>query len=52
MPIELEAKFKVPDHDGLRARLTELGAAQHSIVEELNTIYESPAKDLVIRWSI
>ena len=47
MPIELEAKFKVPDHDGLRARLTELGAAQHSIVEELNTIYESPAKDLV-----
>ena len=47
MPIELEAKFKVNDHDPIRLRLMELGAASQGIVEELNTIYESPAADLV-----
>jgi predicted adenylyl cyclase CyaB len=42
MPLELEAKIKVPDLDPLRQKLRELGAQRIGAFHETNTFFDSP----------
>lgn len=46
MPVEIEAKVKVEAHDGVRARLRELGAAYSGKVRELNCIFDDVQQSL------
>jgi adenylate cyclase class 2 len=46
MPIELEAKMKVPDHTAVRDRLRALGAKALGKTFELNTFFDTPDQSL------
>lgn len=47
MPIEIELKFRVDDPDEIRRRLTALGAAHTHSELETNTLFDTPARDLL-----
>ncbi len=46
MPIEIEVKIKVDDHEAARSRLGNLRAIQLSQVLEVNTFFDTPARSL------
>ena len=47
MPVEIEAKIKVPNHDALRARLMDLGATRVGEVLETNTFFDTEDRSLL-----
>jgi adenylate cyclase class 2 len=46
MPIELEIKLKLDDHEPVRARLREIGAKRLGEVLETNTFFDTPDRTL------
>src|SRR6185436_11634128 len=47
MPIEIEAKMKVPDHAPVRAKLQQLGAKKVGEFLETNTFFDTRDKSLL-----
>src|SRR5437868_3484874 len=47
MPVEIEAKIKVPDHASLRARLQELSATRVGEFLEINTFFDTEDRSLL-----
>src|SRR5205809_6806110 len=47
MPVEIEAKMKVPEHSSLRAKLHQLGAAKVGEVLEVNTFFDTEDRSLL-----
>lgn len=47
MPIEIEAKIKVPDHAALRRQLQELGATKVGDFLEVNTFFDTEDRSLL-----
>ena len=47
MPVEIEAKMKVEDLDGVRARLAECGAERAGLHFEVNTFYDTEDRTLL-----
>jgi adenylate cyclase class 2 len=47
MPVEIEAKIKVPNHDALRAKLKDLGATRVREVLETNTFFDTEDRSLL-----
>jgi adenylate cyclase class 2 len=47
MPIEIEAKMKVPDHAGLRSALKESGASKSGEFLETNTFFDTEDRSLL-----
>jgi len=46
MPLEIEVKFRVDSHDGVRAKLARLGAARVGAVLEANHIFDKADRSL------
>ncbi len=49
MPVEIEAKMKVDDHEPVRARLASCGARRLGRVLETNAFFDTSARDLLAR---
>src|SRR5690242_15278336 len=47
MPIEIEAKIKVPEHSSLRAKLHQLGAVKVGEFLETNTFFDTEDRSLL-----
>ena len=47
MPIEIEAKIKVPEHSSLRAKLHQLGATKVGEFLEINTFFDTEDRSLL-----
>lgn len=45
MPLEIEQKFRVDSHDGVRSKLQALGATAAGIVEQADQYYAHPSRD-------
>jgi predicted adenylyl cyclase CyaB len=46
MPLEIEVKIKVPNHDAVRTRLKESGATRKGSVVETNIFFDRPDRSL------
>src|SRR3954453_5141750 len=49
MPVEIEAKMKVPDFSSVRTRLEDVGAERRGAVMETNTFFDTEDRSLLAR---
>lgn len=47
MPVEIEAKMAIDSHDGIRARLNEVGAKRLGLFHEVNTFFDTEDRSLL-----